>query len=235
MSTAYNTLRARANALRTATSANFTARRNALRQAMDAAANRMGTLLGSGRTLTSSQTTEVNRLGELMQRATRTYRHQARPGSGASSGGRSSAGASSGEGEGLVSRFVKTIGGAGWGGSGGGETTSRRRSTTPTQRRRPAASEPDFDDDPDFGPPTPVGLFAAIGRTVSGDFGPGGVLALWNPPVGLLSRPSFRLFALSTALAFTGAGVLYVASKKKARPKAQAPSRLEGARAELAR
>jgi len=140
----------------------------------------------------------------------------------------------SGEGEGVVSRFIKTVGGAGWGGTGG-TTAAQRSRTTRGQRSTGAGAPPVDDDDFDIGPPEVVGLFSAIGRTVSGDFGPGGVAALWNPQVSLIDRPAFRLFMLSTALAVTGAGISYAVYMKKPPSRGPAAPRLESARADLMR
>lgn len=185
-------LRARANALRTASAANFDDRRRRLAIGLNIAR------AWRGANPSSAQMASVN---ESMRRAQYTYQRQ-RPPTAArtvSAAGKEQAP--------LRRRVAQTV-------------AARKRPST----RRPSRAVTDaaeelmrLPDQPDFGGALDVGLIGAISRTVSANVGPAGLMALWNPPGPVLSRPIVRLALISgglfgaTALAVWALG----ASKKK--------------------
>lgn len=189
-------LRARANALRTASAAVFEDRRRRLAIGLNIARAWRGANPSSG------QMASVN---EAMRRAQYTYQRQRPP---TATRTVSAAGKEQAP---LRRRVARTV-------------ASRKRPTTSGRRTSRAVTEAatelmNLPDQPDFGGALDVGLIEAISRTVSASAGPAGLMALWNPPGPILSRPIVRLALVSGGL-FTATALAvwaFGASKKQSK------------------
>lgn len=181
-------LGARANALRTATTANFDSRRRHLSVGLNIARAWRGANPGN---------TQLSAVNEAVRRAYYTYQRQRPPTTRTVS--------AAGKEQAPTRRRVMQVGATRKRPTTRRQTSGRADVTEVTEELMSLPDQPGFS----------AGLVDAVRRTVTANVGPAGLLSLWNPPGPILSRPLVRLTLISGGLFTATALAVWALSPKK--------------------